>query len=217
MLWSCSGDDNVQGSCHFQDVCNFIDFKYYNGSQNYLGELSDDYILIACDANYSDNEIRSFISTLAYVDPDYDYKIHAYDHYKYKQIPLKFNNSKTCEQITNIICDLQENTIIAYAHYTLQTDDCNNLIWEPIGNVCVNSYSSLFYVKVFDENNLTALHNVIRATNTELVSQNQFMKKWFTVRATKNSNGDALKMANYFYETERFEYAEPDIMKLPVE
>ena len=57
---------------------------------------------------------------------------------------------------------------------------------------------------------------MITETNTELVEQNEFMKKWFTLRATKNSNGDALKMANYFYETGLFESSEPDVTKYPV-
>ena len=91
------------------------------------------------------------------------------------------------------------------------------MIWEPIGNLCINSYSSLFYVKVSDETDLTDLNNVITKTNTELVEQNEFMKNWVTIKATKSSKGDALKMANYFYETGLFESSEPDITKYPVE
>lgn len=43
------------------------------------------------------------------------------------------------------------------------------------------------------------------------------MPKWFELRATKNSNGDALKMANHFYKTGLFESSEPGISKYPVE
>ena len=81
----------------------------------------------------------------------------------------------------------------------MKTDNWENLIWEQIGNLCINSYGSNFYVKVFDENDLTNLKQKIAETNTELVKQNEFMPKWFELRATKNSNGDALKMANYFF------------------
>ena len=116
-----------------------------------------------------------------------------------------------------MISDLQLNSIIAYTHFTMQTDNCENDIWETIGNLCVNSYSSLFYLLVFDETELTDLNNMIAETNTELVEQNRFMKKWFTLSATKNSKGDALKMANYFYESGLFEHSDPDITKYPVE
>ena len=99
----------------------------------------------------------------------------------------------------------------------MKTDNCTNLIGEQIGDLCINSYGSNFSVKVFDENDLTDLNQKIAETNTELVKQNEFMPKWFELRATKNSNGDALKMANYFYETGLFEHSEPGISKYAVE
>lgn len=213
-LTNCE-DDNE--NIDLRESCGYTNFKYYNGTEDYLGELSNDYILIACDTAYTDNEIQDFISTVKYFDQNYDYTIHAYTHYKYKEIPLKLSSSKTCGEITSMISDLQLNSIIAYTHFTMQTDNCENDIWETIGNLCVNSYSSLFYVKVFDETDLTDLNNMIAETNTELVEQNRFMKKWFTLSATKNSKGDALKMANYFYESGLFEYSDPDITKYPVE
>ena len=214
LLASCideNGNDKLQSSC------DYVDFKYYNGTEDYLGELSNDYLLIACDTTYADNEIQNYISTESDFDQNYDYTIYTQANYKYKEIPLKLKSSKNCEQLTSIISDLQQNSIISYVHYTIQTDNCENLIWESIGNLCVNSYSSLFYVKVADETDLTDLNNVIAETNTELVEQDEFMKNWFIIRATKNSKGDALKMANYFYETGLFEASEPDITKYPVE
>ena len=99
----------------------------------------------------------------------------------------------------------------------MKTDYCENAIWEKIGNLCINSYGSYFYVKVFDNNDLSDLNQIIAETNTELVKQDEFMPKWFELRATKNSNGDALKMANYFYETGLFECSEPGISKFPVD
>jgi hypothetical protein len=47
-------------------------------------------------------------------------------------------------------------------------------------------------------------------TNTQLVEQFQTMPDWFILRATKNSKGDGLHMANYFYESKLFVTAEPD-------
>jgi len=199
-------------------ICNYVDFKYYNDSMNFIGELSRDYILIACDTTYDYTDIQDFISKKDYFDPDYIYSPHSSGNYKFTQIPLKFNESQTCEEMTNIIVDLEANDIVAYTHYAIQADDCSGFIPEPpLGNLCVNSYSSLFYIKVFEENDLTDLNNMITQTNTELVGPNIFMPQWFTVRATKDSEGDALHMANYFYESGLFEASEPDIIKLPVE
>jgi len=213
-LMSCSNGDNTEVE---QNSCDFINFKYYSGGQDDLGNLSNDYILIAVDTIYNDDEIQNLISTLNQFDQSYNYTIHTNGQYKYKEVPLKLNSSKNCEEITQIISDLEQNIIVDYANYTMQTDDCNNLIWEPMGDVCINSYGSNFYVKVFDENDLADLNRMIAQTNTEFVEQNQFMEKWFELRATKNSNGDALAMANFFYESGLFEHSEPGISKYPVE
>lgn len=213
LFTNCKKDDNQMLRCS----CDFVDFKYYNGSQYNLGELQENYILIGVDTTYSDNQIQNFISSINHFDQNYSYTIHTSAQYKFKEIPLRLKSSKTCEQITQIISELEQNTIVAYAHFTMQTDDCQNEIWETIGNMCVNRYGSSFYVEVFDENNLTDLNQKISETNTELVEQDEFMPKWFELRATKNSKGDALKMANYFYETGLFEHSEPGISKYAVE
>ncbi len=210
---SCSVNENNDP----QTECEFVNFKYYNNEQDFLGEMSKEYIVIASDTTNSDDLINSLIQSKDYLDQNYEYVINHLSHYKYKYIALKLNSEKNCIEITDILSDLKESNIVDYAHFAMQTDDCTNLIWEQIGEKCINSYSSEFYVKVFDENNLTDLNNTIQETNTILVHQNEFMPKWFTLRADKNSNGDALQMANFFYETNLFQHSEPDIIKIPVE
>lgn len=212
-LTGCRKDGNLTP----QSNCEFVAFKYYNGTQDNLGEMCNNYILVGVDTAYSDSQIQNFISTVSYLDQNYTYTIHTLGRYKFKEIPLRLKSSMNCGQIAHIISELEKNAIVSYAHYTMKTDICENLIWEQIGNLCINSYGSNFYVKVFDENDLTDLNQKIAETNTEFVKQNEFMPKWFELRATKNSNGDALKMANYFYETGLFEHSEPGISKYPVE
>ncbi len=212
-----TGCSNNNDTDPIQNSCDFINFKYYDETQDYLGELSNDYILIGIDTTYSDNEIRTFISTVNQFDQDYEYIIHNSGQYKFKEIPVKLNSSNSCKQITQIISDLEQNEIVGYAHYTMQTDNCENAVWETIGNLCVNSYGSNFHVKVFDENDLTDLNRMILDTKTELVGQNEFMPRWYELRATKTSSGDALSMANHFFESGLFEHSEPGISKYPVE
>lgn len=213
LFTGCRKDEDVTS----QSNCEFVDFKYYNGTQDNLGERSNNYILVGVDTTYSDSQIQNFISTVSYFDQSYIYTIHTTGEYKFKEIPVRLKSSKSCGQIAHIISELEQNAIVSYAHYTMKTDNCENLIWEQTGIMCIDSYGSNFYVKVFDENDLTDLYQKIAETNTELVNQNEFMPKWFELRATKNSNGDALKMANYFYETGLFEHCEPGISKYPVE
>lgn len=213
-LNGCSNDDDTSRP---QGSCDFIDFKYYNATRDYLGELSNTFILIGVDTLYNDDEIHDFISGVNHFDQSYDYTVHSIGQYKFREIPLKFSSSKNCEEITQIISELSWEPIVAYAHYSMQTDNCENGIGNQMGSSCIDSYGSNFHVKVFDENYLTYLHQMISETNTELVRQNEYMPKWFELRATKESKGDALAMANYFQESGRFEQSEPGISKYPVE
>jgi len=213
MVSSCSNNENNEPLTE----CNYVGFKYYQGEQDQLGEMSKEYILIASDTINSDNSIISLVQSKGYLDQNYEFKITKYDHYKYKQVAVKLNFERNCQEITEIISDIKQNSIVDYVHYTMNTDDCTNLIFEQIGDKCVNSYSDVFYVKVNDPNNLNDLNSTLQETNTVLDHQNQFMPEWFTLRADKNSNGDALQMANYFHETNLFEHSEPQIIKIPVE
>ncbi|MDL2227434.1 hypothetical protein LJC30_00910 [Odoribacter sp. OttesenSCG-928-L07] len=211
LLASCTKHDGPTTQCN----CNFTDFRYYHGEQVELSEIQDKYILIGIDTTYTDNQIKNFISSIKEFDKKYVYTIHTSSQYKFKEIPLRFKFPKTCEEITQIISNLEKNEIVAYAHYTMKIDHCLNLIGEQMGDLCVISYGSNFYVKTYDENNLFDLNQIILETNTEFVKQ--VMPQWFELRATKKSKGDALKMANYFYETGLFEDSEPGMSRYPVE
>ena len=212
LFTNCKKDNKTA----YQGSCDYINFKYYNGKHYSLGEIQNNYILIGVDSNYSDIQIRNLISTLNNFDQNYDYKIQSSSYYGFKEIPLRLKSSKTCQEITKIIHELKKNSIVAYANYTMKTDNCQNSIWETMGNLCINSYGNIFHVKVFDVNNLTDLNQLISETNTELVKINS-KTKWVELRTTKNSTYDALKMANYFYESGLCEHSEPEISKYPVE
>jgi hypothetical protein len=215
MILGCEKVEEDKGEEEFK--CGYIDFKYYQDKPSFFGEMSGDYLLIGSDTNNIDSAIESFIESCEYFDQSYAFDIKKYNNYKYKQIVLKLSKTQNCSGISRIISELKKNDIVDYAHYTIQTDDCTNDIWESIGEKCVDSYSSIFYVKVKDTNNLSDLNKTIRETNTIIRNQNKFMSDWYSLIADKNSEGDALQMANYFYETGLFEVSEPDIIKMVVE
>jgi hypothetical protein len=208
----------VLSSCNKEDskYCKFIDFKYYNNAKYFLGELSNDYLLIGVDTSYSDSQIQSFTSSIKEFDQNYNFTITKSGSYKYKSFVIKLNRSKNCSKITRLISKLEKNEMVSFAHYTMKTDDCTNYFGESMGNLCVSTFGSEFYVKVMNENDLTSLNQMIQETNTQLISQEQFMPKVFVLRATKNSKGNALAMANYFHESSLFEFSEPNIIKIPV-
>ena len=88
-----------------------------------------------------------------------------------------------------------------------------------MGERCVNSYSNFFHVKVKNANDLSDLNRLVSETNTWIEYRNDSpFQQWFLLGADKNSRGDALEMANYFYETGLFESSEWDpVINLVVE
>jgi hypothetical protein len=140
-------------SCHKDTpetapTCNFVGYYYYRDAKLPIGEgLSNNYLLVFFDTTYSSVDIRKFISSVSDLDQNYKYTL-----YDNKAAALKFNKSKTCEEITGIIASLEKNPIVSFAHYTMKSNDCHGWIGTtPIGNLCVYWYSNFFYVKVFDK------------------------------------------------------------------
>ncbi len=209
----CENDGNNA----IQVPCNYPNYKYYYDDIIDLPEMSNNYILLGIDTSFSEQSIREFISSQFYFDQNYDYKIYKFPQYAFIEIPIRLNSNKTCQEISQIIYELKKYTLIVYAHYCMKTDNCQNYIWEDMGNLCVDSYGSNFYVKVFDENDLSKLNEVALETNTEIIEQMDFMPKWIELRATKKSKGDAIKMANYFHETGYFDVVDYGFSKFPVE
>ena len=72
--------------------------------------------------------------------------------------------------------------------------------------------SHLFYVKLKNPNDINILKNKCFENKVEIVGQNQFMPEWYTIQVSKWSNGNALQMANKFYESKLFACAEPDFL-----
>lgn len=192
--------------------CNFINFYYFQDTTISLGELSNQYIIVAFDSNATESQIRNFVAADKEFDSSYQPKL-----YPYKIKPLKFSQPKTCEEITATIARIQKNPMVVFAHYTMQTDDCLSPIGYSMGNLCVNSYSNYFYVKVKDQNDLTDLKKLIKETNTVFIEQYTYDLKWCTLQTTKNSKGDAMKMANYFRDSKLFLHAQPEPWKFSVE
>lgn len=210
-ILSCEKDDKIN-----ELSCRYTAFMYIPSGIHHLGQMSGDYILIGSDSINSDNLIQDFIKSKYYLDKRYVFKIHSTYNYPYKYAALKLNITHSCAKITWILDDLEKSSIISFAHYTTQTNDCKNLIWETIGKLCVNSYSNVFYLKVKDTNDLSDLNKILSVTNTWIRAQDQFMSDWYTIFADKNSKGDAIEMANYFHETGLFAVSQPDIIKIVV-
>ena len=72
--------------------------------------------------------------------------------------------------------------------------------------------SNFFYVKLKELSDTTLLKQEVEKENAVIVYQNQFMPLWFVASVTENSKNNAMELANSFYESGLFRYAEPDLM-----
>ncbi|MCK0157664.1 S8 family peptidase [Cellulophaga sp. F20128] len=72
--------------------------------------------------------------------------------------------------------------------------------------------SHLFYVKLKNEKDKEILYQIAKKKNVEVLGHNEFMPLWYTLACSKDSEGNALQMANYFFETGKFSASEPDIL-----
>jgi hypothetical protein len=75
------------------------------------------------------------------------------------------------------------------------------------------SLSHYFYVKLKHETDFKLLEDLAKQTKVEIVGNDSFMPLWYILSCDKNSKGNALEMANFFYETGHFSSAQPDLME----
>jgi subtilisin family serine protease len=72
--------------------------------------------------------------------------------------------------------------------------------------------SHLLYVKLNSNSDLSKLETLAFSNNVEIIGNNEFMPLWYTLACSKESNGNALEIANKFYETGLFVSCQPDLM-----
>lgn len=72
--------------------------------------------------------------------------------------------------------------------------------------------SHLFYVKLKSKDDENILIKMAEKYNVEIIGYNEYMPLWYTLSCTNESQGNALKMANLFYESGFFQTSEPNFM-----
>ncbi len=72
--------------------------------------------------------------------------------------------------------------------------------------------SHVFYVKLKKEQDENVLDNYAKENKVKIIERDKYMPLWFTLSCSKESSGNALEMANLFYESNLFEASEPEFM-----
>lgn len=73
--------------------------------------------------------------------------------------------------------------------------------------------SNYFYVKLKELKDSVSLKEMAIETKVKVVGSDSYMPLWYVVSVTPESGKNALEMANCYYESKKFQYAEPDFME----
>ena len=173
-------------------------FYYYKGEKMFL-ETSPNKILLKFSDETSENTKRNIIGTIP---------------------SLKSNNESGFKKINSyLIIDITEGTPAKQIHSELQNLRTNREV--IVANPCliykdntVQGITDQFEVKLKSPSDYRELQRLAKETNTRILKQNQFEPGVYILQADKNSTGNSLEMANFFFETKLFEFSEPDFLLL---
>lgn len=117
----------------------------------------------------------------------------------YKSHPIKENKWAVIEAET--LSSLNKNTDILYeAPFYLTSKKVEA------------GLSHLFYVKLNKLEDISILEKMALDNNVDILGSNKFMPLWYTLACSKKSKGNALQMADLFYESQLYSASEPDLM-----
>jgi len=125
--------------------------------------------------------------------------------YHYWLLLLQTKEKKTYSQLKEIIELLEKETTVAYVNLTFEAKN-NECLYGCTDMNIMGSYP-FFMVRVEDDDNLSDLFAVMEKTNTFI--SGKYSKNIYYIMTYKNSKGNAVQMANYFYNTGKFTATNP--------
>jgi subtilisin family serine protease len=106
------------------------------------------------------------------------------------------------EQVKSLIKAYQENDDVLSVSPILLNEEK-----EEIG-----ALTEQFIVRLKATTSIGQLQRLATQTRTQIMQQYEYDKQTYILSISKNSQGNALEMANLFYESNLFEWAEPDLL-----
>lgn len=121
------------------------------------------------------------------------------------KVSLSASDINTPDQLKALLTALEANTkVVAANPYIYWSGNSKPTADELMG------VTSEFYVKLKPTTSLDELRALVAVTNTTIKEQYRFAEGIYILSADKNARGNALEMANQFYESTKFEYAAVD-------
>jgi len=124
--------------------------------------------------------------------------------------PFKKSNPSEDHTWAIIEKDKVENPELFFSQFPEYMLYVSPFFTSPSGDLA--GLSHLFYVRLHKEQDLIQLEEFAQLHEVEILGNNYFMPLWYTLACTKRSPGNAMEMANLFYESGKFCASEPDLM-----
>ena len=175
-------------------TANSQDYYYYKDEKQSLTIMTDRIFI-------KFNNKLSFEKKQEIIKMDFTFKPFIDDKNNTDYSLVEVENGKTLIQIKEAISKLNKNNNIVIANPFFSNNE--------------NAFATItdeFIVKIKITTNKKDFFDLLKTTNTKLVKQDLYNSNIFVLSADKNSMGNALKMANYFYETGKFEWSHPDFL-----
>lgn len=169
-------------------------FYYYKGEKLFFN-VSYKKIVVGIAEGHSINEIKALLTTTAKISNDSVSATPVKNQYL-----IKLAENKARESGKQIVADLIKQKIVLYARPAIS----------GIGGK-LSSYGNNFIVKLKPSTSSLQLTNLLNKYNCTIDHPYKFDKSTFILSAGPANKYDGLTMANVFYESGIFEYAEPDL------
>ncbi|MCL2326873.1 MAG: S8 family serine peptidase [Bacteroidetes bacterium] len=175
-------------------------FYYYKGEKQYL-ELDTKHIFVSIAKETPENIFTSNSLRQQPLRSDVSEKIQSRTNYRRFWTKLSIEDSLSNEAYLVKLSEIKNkrNDIIVAPYFKNQYQDGIGL-------------SNFFYVKLKSLNDTILLRQKAEKEQAFIVYQNHFMPLWFVMSVTEKSKNNAMEIANRFYESNLFQYAEPDLM-----
>jgi hypothetical protein len=188
-----------------ETVCTQGQFYYYNGAKYFLDtNLTANKLVIGFPIGMAKSEVLSFIN-------DNGPFVHMTDTAAinttadFRTVMATCGSNKSCVEMADLIKNLNKKQQVSFASYVYKGG-------LSTGNDTLKHYTSIadeFIVQVKDGADLSGLTSAIAQTNTSI--RKQLAPDTYLLKTTKDSKGNAMQMANFFFETGQFKYAEPNL------
>lgn len=174
-------------------------FYYYEGEKVPL-VLSNEKVFVKFKESKTENEKREIITKIPFVKPVVKKAVAHPNNIVILDITSGKSNTEVKTIINNI--NVIDDVIISNPFFIYPVDSTLQCVTDQ------------FVVKLRYPTDFYDLEKTAKETNTIIFKQNEFEPSVYILIANKNSNGNALEMANYFYETDKFDYAEPVFIRI---